>query len=169
MTAASTHFIFRDTHMRIPAQFRSLVALSCFALLAACSERSNPTTGIIGGGSTYPATVNETYSATKMTLTEAGGTTDLLAEGAAISLVLTPGGLTTGSMTIPDTYSESGEEEILSLVGTYSYDPDTGIAIFTHAADTFIRDTEWHAKGTQLTGTFDGPTYTLDVTLESGT
>ena len=154
--------------MRIPAQFRSLVALSCVALLAACSESSTVTTGIIGG-STYPATVSGTYSATEVTLAEAGGTTDLLPEGVIISIVLTPGGLTTGSMTIPDTYSESGEEEILSLVGTYSYDPDTGIAIFTHAADTFIRDTEWHAKGTQLTGTFDGPTYTLDVTLESGT
>jgi len=155
--------------MRIPAQFRPLVALSCFALFAACSESSTVTTGIIGGGSTYPATVSGTYSATEVTLTEAGGTTDLLAEGVVISLVLTPGGLTTGSITIPDTYSESGEEEILSLVGTYTYDPATGVAIFTQVADTFIRDTEWHAKGTQLTGTFDGGTYTLDVTLESGT
>jgi hypothetical protein len=104
-----------------------------------------------------------------VTLTEAGGSADLIAEGAAISLVLTPGGATTGTMTVPAAYSESGEEEILSLNGTYTYDATTGIATFAHAADTFIRDTEWHAKGTRLTGTFDGGIYSIAVTLESGT
>jgi len=144
----------------------SFLASAAMLLLPACGDGSG-TTGI-GGGQTFPATVNGTYSATSITLTEVGGTTDLLAEGVIISLVLTPGGLTTGSMTIPDAYSESGEEEILSLAGTYTYDPSTGVATFAHASDTFIRDTEWHAKGTELTGTFDGGTYTITVTLESG-
>ncbi len=154
--------------MSLSSLTRSLLASGSILLLAACSESTSPTTGIIGG-SGFPASVSGTYSATTVTLTEASGTTDLLAEGVIISMVLTPGGLTTGSLTVPDTYSESGEEEILSLVGTYSYDADTGIAIFTHASDTFLRDTEWHAKGTQLTGTFDGGTYTITVVLESGT
>ena len=153
--------------MRRPRQFRLIAALSCVALVAACGEGGSSTTGI-SGGSAYPATIDGTYSATIVTLTEAGGSTDLIAEGAAISLVLTPGGATTGTMTVPAAYSESGEEEILSLAGTYTYDDATGIATFAHAADTFIRDTEWHAKGTRLTGTFDGGTYSISATLESG-
>ena len=153
--------------MRCPNLLRLFVALICVALVAACGEGDSSTTGI-SGGSAYPATVDGTYSATTVTLTEAGGSTDLIAEGAAISLVLTPGGATTGTMTVPAAYSESGEEEILSLLGTYTYDATTGVAGFAHAADTFIRDTEWHAKGTLLTGTFDGGTYSITATLESG-
>lgn len=154
--------------MRLSMLPRLCVALSCVVLVAACGEGGPTTTGI-SGGSSYPATVDGTYSATVVTLTEAGGSTDLLAEGVVISLVLTPGGATTGTMTVPAAYSESGEEEILSLNGTYTYDATTGIVTLAHAADTFLRDTTWHAKGTQLKGTFDGGTYTLTVTLESGT
>jgi hypothetical protein len=154
--------------MRLSMLPRLLVALGCVALMAACGEGGSSTTGI-SGGSAYPATVDGTYSATTMTLTEAGGSTDLLAEGVVISLVLAPGGATTGTMTVPASYSESGEEEILSLNGTYTYDATTGIVTFAHAADTFLRDTTWHAKGTQLKGTFDGGTYSLTVTLETGT
>ncbi len=154
--------------MRLPMLSRLFIALSCVALIAACGDGGSSTTGI-SGGSSYPATVDGTYSATVVTLTEAGGSTDLLAEGVVISLVLTPGGATTGTMTVPAAYSESGEEEILSLNGTYTYDATTGIVTLAHAADTFLRDTTWHAKGTQLKGTFDGGTYTLTVTLESGT
>ena len=154
--------------MRLPMLSRLFIALSCVALIAACGDGGSSTTGI-SGGSSYPATVDGTYSATVVTLTEVGGSTDLLAEGVVISLVLTPGGATTGTMTVPAAYSESGEEEILSLNGTYTYDATTGIVTLAHAADTFLRDTTWHAKGTQLKGTFDGGTYTLTVTLESGT
>ena len=154
--------------MRLPMLSRLFIALSCVALIAACGDGGSSTPGI-SGGSSYPATVDGTSSATVVTLTEAGGSTDLLAEGVVISLVLTPGGATTGTMTVPAAYSESGEEEILSLNGTYTYDATTGIVTLAHAADTFLRDTTWHAKGTQLKGTFDGGTYTLTVTLESGT
>ena len=153
--------------MRRPKLLRLFAALSCVALVAACGEGGSSTTGI-SGGSAYPATIDGTYSATTVTLTEASGGTDLLAEGVVIALVLTPGGATTGTMTVPAAYSESGEEEILSLLGTYTYDATTGVAGFAHAADTFIRDTEWHAKGTRLTGTFDGGTYSINATLEGG-
>ncbi len=154
--------------MQLSVLSRRLAALSGMVLIAACGD-GGPTTPGISGGSSFPATVDGTYSATVVTLTEAGGSTDLLAEGAAIVLTLTPGGVTTGTMTVPAAYSESGEEEILSLNGTYAYDATTGIVTFAHAADTFLRDTTWHAKGTQLKGTFDGGTYTLTATLESGT
>ena len=153
--------------MRCPNLLRLFVALTCVALVAACGEGDSSTTGI-SGGSAYPATVDGTYSATTVTLTEAGASTDLLAEGVVIAIVLAPGGTTTGTMTVPAAYSESGEEEILALNGTYTYDATTGVAAFAHPADTFIRDTEWHAKGTRLTGTFDGGTYSIKATLESG-
>ncbi len=154
--------------MRLPILTRSIGALALLLLQVACGDGGPTTTGI-SGGTSYPATIDGTYRASTLTLTEAGGNTDLVAEGVAITLVLTPAGATTGTMTVPAAYSESGEEEILSLLGTYNYDATTGIATFTHAADTFLRDTTLHAKGTQLTGTFDGGTYTITVTLESGT
>ena len=153
--------------MRLPILTRSIGALALLLLQVACGDGGSNTTGISGSAS-YPATIDGTYFASTLTLTEAAGTTDLLAEGVVITLVLTPAGATTGTMTVPATYSESGEEEILSLLGTYSYDATTGIATLSHAADTFLRDTTLHAKGTQLTGTFDGGTYTITVTLESG-
>lgn len=154
--------------MRVSLLKRLVRALAFgVALIAACGDGDPSTTGI-SGGSAYPETIDGTYSATTVTLTETSGGTDLLAEGVVISLVLTPGGATTGTMTVPAAYSESGEEEILSLLGTYTYDATTGVAGFAHAADTFIRDTEWHAKGTRLTGTFDGGTYSITATLESG-
>ena len=132
-----------------------------------CGDGGSGTTGI-SGGPTIPETVDGTYNATALTLTEPGGTTDLLAEGVAIALTLTPAGATTGSMTVPADFSESGEDEVVSLLGTYTYDPDTGIVILAHAADTFLRETTLHAKGTELTGTFDGGTYTITMKLDSG-
>ena len=145
----------------------ALTALAICLLLAGCGDGAPSSTGI-SGSPTYPTAINGTYSATSLALTQASGTTDMLAAGAAVSLVLTPGGKTTGSMTVPAAYSESGEEEILSLNGTYTYDAATGVATLSHAADTFLRDATWQAKGTKLTGTFDGGTYTLTVVLDSG-
>lgn len=146
----------------------ALLFLTAGLVLAACGDSAPSSTGI-SGSPTYPTAISGTYAATSLTLTEAGGTTDMLAAGAAISMVLTPGGGTTGTMTVPAAYSESGEEELVSLIGTYTYDPSTGVATFSHAGDTFLRDTEWHAKGTKLNGTFDGGSYTLAATLDSGT
>lgn len=154
--------------MRLSLLTRSLlISLTVGLAVIGCGDGHPLTTGVSGDPS-YPSTVSGTYHATALTLTEASGDTDMLAAGAVISLVLTPGGATTGTMTVPASYSESGEEEILSLNGTYTYDATTGIVTLAHAADTFLRDTTWHAKGTELKGTFDGGTYTLAVTLKSG-
>jgi hypothetical protein len=155
--------------MRLPFPTHPLltVSLACLAVIG-CGDGTPSTTGVSGNPS-YPATVNGTYQATTLTLTEASGDTDMLAEGVVISLVLTPAGATTGSMTVPAAYSESGEEEILSLIGTYAYNAKTGIVTLAHPADTFLRDVTWHAKETRLNGTFKGASYTLTATLESGT
>lgn len=142
------------------------IAACALLVLAACGDGGSHMTGISGGGGSFPEAVDGTYSATSLSLAQAGDTTDLLAEGVTITLTLTPAGATTGSMTVPASYSESGEEEILSLLGTYTYDAATGIVVLSHAADTFLRDTDLHAKGTELTGTFDGTTYTISITLD---
>lgn len=154
--------------MRTHALLARLMVAGFLAVAAGCGDGGSGTTGI-SGGPTIPETVDGTYNATEVTLTEPGGTTDLLGEGVAIALTLTPAGATTGSMTVPADYSESGEDEVVSLLGTYTYDPETGIVILAHAADTFLRETTLHAKGTELTGTFDGGTYTITVKLDSGT
>lgn len=154
--------------MRIHLPTTSIAACA-LALLAACGDGGSGLTGISGGGASYPESVDGTYSATSLSLAQGADTTDLLAEGVTITLTLTPAGATTGSMTVPAAYSESGEEEILSLLGTYTYDAATGIVLLSHAADTFLRDTPLHAKGTELTGTFDGTTYTISIILDSST
>ena len=57
--------------MRRPMLCRLFIALSCVALIAACGDGGSSTTGI-SGGSSYPATVDGTYSATVVTLTDEG-------------------------------------------------------------------------------------------------
>ncbi|TFG45961.1 MAG: hypothetical protein E4H41_03635 [Gemmatimonadales bacterium] len=154
--------------MRLPILARSFVALSFFLLIAACGDGGPSTTGV-SGNPAHPATVSGTYSATTLLATEPTGSTDLIAEGATISIVLTPSGTTTGSMVVPASFSESGEEEILALDGTYSYNAETGIVTFDHVADTFIRDTSWEVDGDELRGVFAGVGFTLTATLTQTT
>jgi hypothetical protein len=153
--------------MRLSLVMRWLVLPVFGFALAGCSDSTPSSTGI-DASTAPPATVDGAYHATKLTVKDGSNTTDLLAGGAQISLVLTATGTTTGTVVIPAAYSESGTEETLALDGTYSYDPGTGTITFDQAADTFIRDMTWNAGGTKLHGTLDTGTYVLTATLDLG-
>lgn len=60
-----------------------------------------------------------TYGTTTFTLTEGGTTTDVLAEGGSLEITLSPDGTTDGTLVIPASLSESGQEEQLSMAGTW--------------------------------------------------
>jgi hypothetical protein len=122
------------------------------------------------GDSTGPSDLSGTYHATKMTVVQNGQTTNMLAQGASLTVTLTPAdsvsGTTAGSLVVPAAYTESGTQETEDLTGTYAYDRKAKRITFDQAADTFIRDIIWTVDGTKLTGTFDaGAEGRLDVVL----
>lgn len=71
-----------------------------------------------GGGDQGPA---GRYTATELTLSIDGDNTDLLAQGASFTMVLSSAGATSGTLVAPGAYTESGTEESFSLAGTYEY------------------------------------------------
>jgi hypothetical protein len=120
-----------------------------------CGDSNDPADGIAG-----------TYQATEATLTVGGEDTDLLAEGAGITVTLSEAGTTSGTLTVPASLSESGAAESFSLAGTYSYDEEEGTVTFDHPADTFIRDVVWDVDGSEIQGAFTGTDGVIAVTLE---
>lgn len=104
-----------------------------------------------------------TYMATTFTVTESGGTEDLLAAGASITLTLTAEGLTSGQLFVPEG-NEDGSDFVADLAGTWALDGSQ--VSFGHSADTFLRDMSFEADGSRLTGeaTFGGAT--LRVVLQ---
>ena len=154
--------------MRLPTPMHWCSTVAVGLALAACSDSTHSPTGI-NASSAPPATVDGPYQATTLTVKEGNSTTDLIAGGAEVSIVLTSSGTTTGTMVVPAAYSESGTEETLSLDGTYTYDAGSGVVTFTHDADTFLRDMTWEASGKELHGTLAVDVgSTLTATLERG-
>ena len=83
--------------------------------------------------------VSGSYEATTLAITPEGeATIDALAEGASILLELREDGTTSGTLRIPGSLSESGEEEVSDLDGTYTV-LDRSVTL-EHEADTFLRD-----------------------------
>jgi hypothetical protein len=144
-----------------------LTALAIGLVVGGCSDSTPSSTGI-DASSAPPVTVDGLYHATKLAVNEGSSTTDLIAGGAQVAIVLTSSGTTTGAMVIPAAYSESGTEETLSLDGTYTYDAGTGTVTFAHVADTFLRDMAWKAGGKELHGTLVNARSTLTATLQRG-
>lgn len=95
------------------------------------------------------ADVAGTYVATTLTSTD-GATTDHLAEGSEITIVLSEAGTTTGRMFIVGG-EEDGSDYDVDLTGTWSLDGTT--VEFSHAADTFLRDMPFTYSGGRLSGT----------------
>ncbi len=141
--------------MRPASPFRPIVATFVCLALASCTSESGPEDGIAG-----------TWEATELTLTVDDETTDLLAEGAELRLVLTDGGATSGTFFVPGAFTESGDDETLSLAGTYTYDANERTATFEHVADTFIRDVGWALDGDELHSAFPDATGGIRATLE---
>lgn len=127
-----------------------------------------------GGTTTDPdpiarADVVGSYEATTFSATTNGVTTDLLADGAELTITLSADGRTTGRLLVPGG-DEGGSDLDADLSGTWTFDDDAEEIEFDQAADTFIRDVVFLAQragGTvrlRAEDTF-GPT-TIEVVLE---
>jgi hypothetical protein len=130
------------------------VLASCVLAIAAC-ESTGPEMSEVAGA----------YTATTLTTTTAGVTTNELAGGATVSLVLTPVGGTTGTLFIPDG-NEDGSDLTANLTGAWSLDDRT--VHLSHSADTFLRDMPLTVSGNTLVGdrTFGGTRVQLTLTKQ---
>jgi hypothetical protein len=93
--------------------------------------------------------VTDNYGAIIFTTTEDGKTTDWLAEGAILEIELTANGKTTGHLFVPGA-DEDGSDFEADLTGTWTLSGDT--IHFAHQADTFVRDTPFLVRGSELRG-----------------
>ena len=104
----------------------------------------------------YPPTMRDvagTYTATNFEVTTATGTTDLLAAGAEITLVLNLNGTTAGRLFVPGG-NDDGSDLDADLTGTWSV--ASWDVHLQHSADTFLRD---------ITLTWDDGTLTASETF----
>jgi hypothetical protein len=85
------------------------------------------------------ADVIKTYSATLLTTTTSGITTNQLALGATLTLTLRADGTTAGRLFAPDAGEDGGDFDV-SLDGQFSFDDVNDEITLDHAADTFLRD-----------------------------
>jgi hypothetical protein len=118
--------------------------LLCVAALA-CGDTTAPTVADVAGS----------YGAATFTTQDVTGTTDLLAQGTLLNIVLTADGNTTGRLLVPGG-NDDGSDFDADLAGTWLLHGDT--VDFEHAADTFVRDMPFLFSGGKLSGqaTFSG-------------
>lgn len=108
-------------------------------------------------------TVAGSYEATTLTGTESGITTDFLALGASLSLVLNLDGTTSGRLLAPG-LGENGEDVDEDLTGTWALSGSS--VTFTQAAsDTFIPELTFTAELNRLSAERSFGSGTLRVVL----
>jgi|tagenome__1003787_1003787.scaffolds.fasta_scaffold19769771_2 hypothetical protein len=119
--------------------------------------------GACGGEDTFSPTtetVAGSYAASAFTVTSSTGTTDLLANGATVTIVLATDGSTTGRLFVPAGAEGRGDLDV-DLAGTWTL---AGSSVtFAQGSDTFVRDVAFTAGRNSLTGngTFSGETIHL--------
>jgi hypothetical protein len=118
---------------------RLWATVAAAVLLAACSDSTAPTMRSVAGS----------YSATSFTVTESGGTTNILAAGGSITLTLTAAGVTSGRLFVPGGAEDGGDFDE-ALTGTWTLQDST--VTLEHDADTFLRDMTFTVRGQQLVG-----------------
>jgi hypothetical protein len=121
--------------------------------------------GCGGDDPVRPASPVGEYAATTFTATSGGTTTDVLAEGGNIMLVITPQGTTTGHLFVPASVSGEGDVDE-DLTGTWAQ--SGGTVHLAHAADTFLRDMPFTVQRGTLVGDQTFGTLRLRVTLARG-
>jgi hypothetical protein len=100
--------------------------------------------------------VTGTYTATQLTTTEGGTSTNQLAAGASITLTLNANGTTSGRFIVP------GELDA-DLTGTWTLSGTT--VSLSHSADTFLTDTDFQVQGNRLVGDETFGSTRVQVTL----
>jgi hypothetical protein len=118
---------------------RLWATVTAAVLLAACGDSTAPTMSSVAGS----------YAATSFTVTESGGTTNILAAGGSITLTLTAAGVTSGRLFVPGGAEDGGDFDE-ALTGTWTLQDST--VTLEHDADTFLRDMSFTVRGQQLVG-----------------
>jgi hypothetical protein len=123
---------------------RAAAVLACAAALSVSACGDN--------GPTSPGSLAGTYVATQLLTTTNGVTTNLLAAGASITLVLNADGTTTGRLFIPASFTPAVDE---TLNGTWEF--TNGDVDLTSSNDTVLRDLVFAVSGNALVAdqTFD--------------
>jgi len=126
--------------MRIQQFRRATAALVCALSLsvAACNKNESPVS---------PLTVAGTYTATQLTTTTGGVTTNQLTAGASVTLVLSPDGTTAGRLFVPPSTTPAVD---VPLNGTWTF--SNGDIDLTSSTDTFLRDMLFSVEGNTLVG-----------------
>jgi hypothetical protein len=129
-------------------------ALALLAVLTACSPTAPSVEEVAGN-----------YAATTLTTREGGVTTDQLALGSSLTLVLAADGSTIGDLYVPNGAEDGGNFDAV-LTGTWVLHGDT--VEFDHAADTFVRDMPFVFDNDRLTGerTFSATTVRVVLTKQ---
>jgi hypothetical protein len=126
--------------------FRLAAPVVC-AVALACGDPAAPTVADLAGS----------YSATTLTWQDSTGTTNWLAQGSSLSIVLMANDSTRGRLFVPGG-DENGADLEADLAGSWVLRGDT--VEFDQAADTFVRDMPFVFAGGKLAGqaTFSGGT-----------
>jgi hypothetical protein len=124
-----------------------LAATIALGSIVACSEGTSPTMAGVAGA----------YTVTAFTTTTSGQTTNELAQGASLTLVLSAQGTVTGSLIIP---AESVDE---NMAGSWTLNGST--VTFSQAADTFVRDMDFTVGSGTLAGDETFGSTRVQVTL----
>ena len=106
---------------------------------------------LVGAGCSDPVTPESligVYQATEFTITLNNARTDLLANGAEVTLELKSGGATAGHFFLPLTPGVSTSDVSDDLTGTYVV--NNGIVRLTQVADSYIKDFLFTAADGQL-------------------
>ena len=121
-------------------QFRRVTAALAMAMsvsVAACGSDD----------SVSPMSVVGSYTATQLTTTTGGVTTNQLAAGASVTLVLSADGTTVGRLFVPASTAPAVD---VALNGTWNF--SNGDVDLTSSADTFLRDMLFDVSGNTLVG-----------------
>jgi hypothetical protein len=101
-------------------------------------------------GDTAPRTLAGTWTATTLTITPTGQpTTDVLAAGGTLNIIVAADMTTTGTLNIPS--NVIGGPFNASMAGTATVNGNT--VTFAQTADSFVRDQSWSYDGSHLSTT----------------
>jgi len=129
-----------------------VISLLSLAIMAACSDTgTEPTMASVAG----------TYNATSFATTSAGSTTNQLARGATLTLLLSAQGTVTGTLFIPADGTNGTVNE--SMAGSWALNGST--VSFTQSADTFVRDMDFTSASGTLVGDHTFGSTRVQITL----
>ncbi len=132
---------------------RPVYLVVLIGILLSCGDGNAPTVPEVAGS----------YEATHFRIIEDGQTTDLLEEGASLSLTLAEDGSVSGRLFIPGG-GENGSDLDASMEGVWLLSGDQ--VTFDQVADTFMNDMTFAVEDNRLSGERDFDDVSVSLVLE---